>query len=160
MSNEDQGDLSPEGASSVRGFEEIVGSRRFALGVREDCYGVWDLRRPDQPLATYPKTDAGFGEAEEHFDRLRRSEPRDRASLTIALRWALIAGLSFWVFAGGIYDVLYAKGAFASEGLSRLATVLLSISMIASRVWVAALVGLAALWLRRAMGDRTEARPD
>ena len=140
----------------LEGVEVYDARESFVLGVTDDGYSIWDRRAPGGPISGFPGTDDGLEAAELEFERLVRDERSRRDRWSPVLRWTLFIALGVWVAASIVHVVLSllvelnlvgsagdATGVFRSF---EFAAVLQGTSF---AVWVAALVVLVALWLRR-----------
>ncbi|HVM11222.1 MAG TPA: hypothetical protein VM638_01925 [Actinomycetota bacterium] len=147
-------------------FDVIVSGRRHLLGAGAGAYEVWEKGREGETLASFPLTDAGLRQAEAAFDELERRGRWSRPRVEAALRTALFWGLGAWLVIG-LVEVIWGivrdfaaippEIGFSEPGTPWLRIVLQVLSVTAFRIWVAALVALAALrWL---VPTGTEARP-
>jgi hypothetical protein len=136
-------------APAEPGYDVIDESPRYVLGLGEGYYGLWDKQAGDEPLARFDVTDDGFSQAESRFGELKRSDRQGKGLLLQVLRAALIAGLGVWIVSGAIFIVLAVRSTtgFSSEGPQTALNIVRVIDFIASRIWLAAGIGLVAIWL-------------
>jgi hypothetical protein len=136
-------------APAEPGYDVIDETGRYVLGLGEGFYGVWDKEAGDEPLARFDVTDDGFSQAESRFGELKRSVRHGKGLLVQVLRAALVAGLGVWIVSGAIFIVLAVKSTtgFSSEGPQTALNIVRVIDFIASRIWLAAGVGLVAVWV-------------
>ena len=100
------------GADEISGTEpesEIVAStRRFVVMRGAEVYSLWPAKvASDEPLATFPLTDAGIDDAMEELAARTRAV-RWAVLIPGVLRWGLIASAVAWALLSLAYNLGYA----------------------------------------------------
>ena len=134
------------------GAEEYDARGSFALRVTQRGYEIRDRRDPSRPIAEFPGTGAGLEAAEAEFERLVREERSGRDRWSLVLCWCLFVALGIWVVASATRAAVELRVEVtnnASRTMVRWIDVSATVQTVAFAVWVAALVVLVALWLRR-----------
>src|SRR5438067_11340652 len=85
----------------------VWSTRRYLLVERTDSYSVMDLDAGDEPIATYPKDEVGFAQAEARFRSLRLGSFSKATPYQVVLTAVIILGLVVWVVAGAIETSLF-----------------------------------------------------
>jgi len=138
-------------AGSTGRVEEYDARGSFALRVTQRGYEIWDRRVATGPISLFPGTDEGLEAAELVFQRLVREERMDRDRWSTGFRWTLFIALGVWV-ASSIARAIVEFLLIARHGGSSFIWWLDSsaaVQDVSFAAWMAALVVLVALWLRR-----------
>jgi hypothetical protein len=123
----------------------------YAIRANPDGYEIWDRRDPSHPISSFPGTDTGLEAAENEFARLVREERRGKDRWPPVLRWTLFIALGIWVAASVARSVMEFSLTFAhvAQLTVRWFEVVAAVQNVSFAIWIAALVVLVALWLRR-----------
>lgn len=109
---------------------------------------LFDGRRPDSTIDTFPRTEAGVFEAEGAMRNLVRADRL--AALRIVLIWGTVMGLIAWMASSVLIGYLQVQRFTSfSGGPGSLITASLFVVTVSRAVWVGSLAGLVLMWLVR-----------
>lgn len=140
--------------------EVVEKGLRYAVGVVDERYAVWDLLAPAEPLQRFTGDSEGLHLALDRFGMLERMA-RGRFRWLTPVRVAFVVGVIVWAVARGVETtwlyLLNRSGFGFSEFPISLALVQ-AVSDIAFVVWVGSLASIAAFWLADTLRARVGGR--
>jgi len=138
--------------------EVVESGRRYAVGVVDERYAVWDLLAPGEPLERFTGDSEGLHLALDRYAKLERMA-RGRFRWLPPVRVAFVFGVVVWAVARGIDTTWYYV--LSRSGGGRIPTGLVFVQAvidIAFVVWVGSLASIAALWLTDTLRARAGGR--
>ncbi len=127
----------------------VQSGRRFAIGVQDEGYVLWDLLTPEEPVERYSGDEGGLEEALARYRDLERAARGGRRWLRPATI-AFFVSFSFWLVSTATVRIWYAareRMAFTQPREPGWLALLRGVGDVAYLVWVFLLVSLVFLWL-------------
>jgi len=138
--------------------EVVESGRRYAVGVVDERYAVWDLLAPGEPLERFIGDSDGLELALDRYGKLERMA-RGRLPWVTPTLVTFVVSVVVWAVARGIDTTWYYV--LSRSGGGRIPTGLVFVQAvidIAFVVWVGSLASIAAFWLTDTLRARAGGR--